>query len=174
MAPRYLILHGLSGSGPDHWQSWLAERLGERGAEVAYPDLPDADEPRLAPWLAALDGQRTDDDVVVCHSLACLLWLHHRAAGGALARRVVLVAPPSEDAGVPEIMDFFPVPLDPALAEGALLVCSDDDPYCPGGAASRYGEPLQVPTTVVEGGGHLNPEAGYGPWPDIERLARGC
>lgn len=171
VARRFLILHGLSGSGPEHWQSWLAGRLRERGEKVAYPDLPDPDEPRLAAWLAALGPLRGEDDVVVCHSLACLLWLHHRAAGGPVARRVLLVAPPSEDADVPEIMDFFPVALDPALAEGATLLCSDDDPYCPDGAAGRYGDALQVPTTVIPGGGHLNTEAGLGPWPDVERWA---
>jgi len=38
----FLILHGLEGSGPEHWQTWLAGRLRERGLEVAYPSLPDA------------------------------------------------------------------------------------------------------------------------------------
>jgi len=37
----FLILHGLEGSGSEHWQTWLAGRLRERGLEVAYPDLPD-------------------------------------------------------------------------------------------------------------------------------------
>ena len=174
MATRHLILHGLSGSGPGHWQSWLAARLRARGEDVSFPDLPDPDSPRLEGWLEALETLRTDDDVVICHSLACLLWLHHRAAGGPPARRVLLVAPPCEDAGVPEIEGFFPVPLDPALAENAWLICSDDDPYCPGGAANRYGAPLRVPVRVIEGGGHLNPDAGLGPWPEMEAWAQGA
>ena len=105
--------------------------------------------------------------IVVCHSLSSLLWLHHVADGGQQADRVLLAAPPSERAEVPEIAGFFPVPL-PALDPGARLVCSDNDPYCPEGAATLYGEPLGIPVDVLEGRGHLNPEAGYGPWPAVE------
>ena len=175
MAHRFLILHGLFGSGPDHWQHWLAERLAERGEDVVFPDLPDPDLPQLQPWLDALaELQPGGDDVVICHSLACLLWLHHRATAAPPAGRVLLVAPPSDDAGVREIDPFFPAPeLHPALVPEARLVCADDDPYCPRGAATVYGEPLGVPVDLLPGRGHLNPEAGLGPWPAVERWALG-
>jgi len=171
MATRsYLILHGLGGSGPGHWQTWLAARLRAASERVAYPDLPDADMPSLPAWRAALDGELDalpdGESIVVCHSLACLLWLHHVADGGAQATRVLLAAPPSESVDVPQIAAFFPAPL-PALT-GARLVCADDDPYCPEGGRALYGTPLGVPTDVIAGGGHLNPETGYGPWPAVE------
>ena len=89
------------------------------------------------------------------------------AEGGRQADRVLLVAPPSEGANEPRIASFLPVPL-PALTPGARLVCSDDDPYCPEGAATLYGEPLGIPVDLLPGGGHLNPDAGYGPWPAVE------
>ena len=171
MAARsYLILHGLGGSGPGHWQTWLAARLRADGERIAYPDLPDADMPSLHSWRGTLEGELgalpEGETIVICHSLACLLWLHHVADGGAQATRVLLAAPPSESADVPEIAGFFPAPL-PALT-GARVVCSDDDPYCPEGAEALYGRPLGVPTDVIPGAGHLNPEAGYGPWPAVE------
>jgi predicted alpha/beta hydrolase family esterase len=170
MAARsFLILHGLQGSGPGHWQTWLAARLRANAERVAYPDLPDADMPSLPAWRGALDGELASlpgSAIVVCHSLACLLWLHHVAEGGTPAERVLLVAPPSERSGVAEIQGFFPVPL-PALT-GARLVCSDNDPYCPEGAAGLYGEPLDIPVDLIRGRGHLNPEAGFGPWPAVE------
>jgi len=166
----FLILHGLKGSGPGHWQTWLAARMRANGEHVAYPDLPDADLPSPAAWRSALEGELaalpSGDVVVVCHSLSCLLWLHHVAEGGAPAERTLLVAPPSETAGVAEIEAFFPVPL-PALGHGARLVCSDNDPYCPEGAAEFYA-PLGIAVDVLHGRGHLNPEAGYGPWPAVE------
>jgi uncharacterized protein len=172
MASRsFLILHGLEGSGPGHWQTWLAARLRADTERVAYPDLPDAEMPSLHSWRERLQGEvealPDGETIVICHSLSCLLWLHHVAEGGAQADRVLLVAPPSESADVPQIAAFFPVPL-PALAGGARLVCSDADPYCPEGAATLYGEPLGIPVDVIPGGGHLNPEAGYGPWPAVE------
>ena len=172
MASRsFLILHGLGASGPGHWQTWLAARLRADGERVAYPDLPDADLPSLPAWREVLDGELAalpaGETVVICHSLSCLLWLHHIAEGGAQADRALLVAPPSESAGLPEIAEFFPVPL-PRLAGGARLVCADNDPYCPEGAETLYGEPLGIPVDVLPGAGHLNPETGFGPWPAAE------
>jgi predicted alpha/beta hydrolase family esterase len=170
MAARsFLILHGLSGSGPGHWQTWLAARLRAARERVAYPDLPDADTPSPAAWRDALAREieaLPGAGVVVCHSLSCILWLHHVAGGGAEAERALLVAPPSEAAGIAEIAEFFPVPM-PTLT-GARIVCSADDPYCPEGASDLYAEPLGIPADVLPGSGHLNLEAGYGPWPAVE------
>jgi predicted alpha/beta hydrolase family esterase len=166
--PAYLILHGYQGSGPGHWQTWLAGRLRSGDAKVHYPDLPDADHPRLDAWLDALAGELDaigDPPVVLCHSLACLVWMHHVAGGGKPASRVLLVAPPSET-GVPEpLRSFFPPP--GLKLPDARMVCSDNDPYCPEGAVSLYGD-----GDVLPGAGHLNPDAGYGPWPAVEAWAR--
>jgi uncharacterized protein len=177
----YLILHGWAGnwlSDQVHWQTWLADRLKTRGAVVRYPTLPDFDLPKLDAWMDVLDEELEhlpSNAVAVCHSLAATLWLHHAARrDDKRVARAVLVAPPSPDLGMTELADFFPVPLD---AEGValaatetVLVCSDDDSYFPGGAAQGVGVPLGVETIVVEGGKHLNPEAGFGPWPMIESL----
>ena len=170
MAARsFLILHGLQGSGPGHWQTWLAARLRADNERVAYPDLPDAELPSLPAWREKLDGELAalpGSCIVVCHSLACLLWLHHVADGGIPAERALLVAPPSESSGVPEIAGFFPVP-HPDLGGGGRLVCSDNDPFCPEGAANLYAD-LGIPIDVIPGKGHMNNEAGYGPWPAVE------
>jgi predicted alpha/beta hydrolase family esterase len=170
----FLILHGLSGSGPGHWQRWLAERLREAGEDVRFPDLPEPDAPQLDAWLDALQAERGDGDVVVCHSLACCLWLHHRAGDGPPAERVLFVSPPGADAGVPEIAGFFPVPIDPALAAGVHLVCSDNDPYCPRGAKAEYAEPLRIEAEIVPGAGHINADAGFGEWPGALRWCYGA
>ena len=50
-----VLVHGWQGSGPGHWQRWLAEQLEAAGREVRFPDLPDADTPDLRAWLAALE-----------------------------------------------------------------------------------------------------------------------
>ncbi len=175
----YLILHGYQGSGPGHWQTWLAGRLRATDAQVSYPDLPDADQPQLRSWLEALDGELdalASPPVVLCHSLACLLWLHHAAAGGRPAERVLLVAPPSPESELEPLQSFLGAPLDAAslaasAPEGVRLVCSDNDPYCPEGAARAYAA-LGVPVDLIPGRGHLNPDAGLGPWPEVEAWAR--
>ena len=174
----FLILHGYQGSGPQHWQTWLAGRLRRAGETVSYPHLPSPDAPGLAAWRTALEKELRalpDEPVVICHSLACVLWCHHAAQPvleGGHAERVLLVAPPSE-AGAPRwILPFFPVPLDPgaiaAAAGSTELVCAADDPYCPEDAAAVYGAPLEIETHVIAGGGHVNVDAGFGPWPEVE------
>jgi hypothetical protein len=164
----FLILHGWQGSGPDHWQTWLAERLRADGHDVRYPDLPDADDPHLEAWLATLEAERAAHDpaTVVCHSLACCLWLHHMARGAEPADRVLLVAPPCLDPAPPEFASFFPVPRDPSLGVNARLVCTDNDPFC-ASAAGVYGVRLGIEIDVLPGAGHINPDAGFGPWPAV-------
>jgi predicted alpha/beta hydrolase family esterase len=170
-----VIIHGWQGSEPEHWQTWLVGELRDVGREVRYPQLPDPDEPLLSPWLDALhftlDGLPYGGFDLICHSLGALLWLHHVETADRSPRpaRVALVAPPSPRTAIPQLTGFLPVALDAGAvrqaADGIVLVCGDDDPYCPEGAAGAYGLPLKLPTTVIRGGGHLNVASGYGPWP---------
>jgi hypothetical protein len=184
LARSFLILHGYEGSGPEHWQSWLADRLRRAGELVSYPDLPSPFEPELPAWRAALAaelGALPGEPTVIAHSLACILWLHHCAEpvlDGGRAARVLLVAPPSP-AGAPRpIQPFFPVPLErervAAAAVETRLVCAPDDPYCPEDAAAVYGEPLALPVDVLAGAAHVNVESGYGPWPEAEAWCYGA
>ncbi|MEU8528709.1 alpha/beta hydrolase [Streptomyces sp. NPDC048629] len=170
----FLILHGYENHRPEgHWQHWLAGKLRERGHTVRYPQLPEPDAPVLDDWLDALEehGQRPDEGgfVVLAHSLSVLLWL--RAAGRIDADRVLLVAPPSPPVtvGIPDIAAFAEG-LDLAavrLKAPTRLVYGDGDPYCPEGADVHYGTPLGLDLDLVPGGGHLNPDFGYGAWDSV-------
>jgi predicted alpha/beta hydrolase family esterase len=184
LARSFLILHGYEGSGPDHWQTWLAGRLRDAGETVSYPDLPSPFAPTLPAWRSALEAELRalpGAPNVIAHSLACLLWLHHCAQPvpeGGKAARVLLVAPPSL-AGAPRpIRQFFPVPLRrervAAAADDTRIVCSPDDPYCPEHAAAVYAEPLGLAVDELGGCGHINPESGFGPWPDVEAWCYGA
>jgi predicted alpha/beta hydrolase family esterase len=147
---------------------------------VLYPDLPDPFDPYPHAWLGALRPQLEalgGERIVICHSLACLLWmLHARSGARNAASRVLLVAPPCTDEVAP-VVRFQPDGVDAgqmrAAAGSTRMLCSDNDPYCPAGAVARFGEPLELDHALVPGGGHLNPDAGYGPWPEIEDWALG-
>ncbi|MFC9287263.1 RBBP9/YdeN family alpha/beta hydrolase [Streptomyces sp. NPDC057052] len=175
----FLVLHGWQNHRPaDHWQHWLADRLTERGHAVAYPQLPDPDDPALEVWLGELarliDGLDAGRErVVVAHSLSVVLWLQAVARGlpGLDAvDRVLLVAPPSAPvlAGHPEVAEFALPSLDGlTLPCPTRLVAGDDDPYCPEGVQSAYGTPLGLTAEVLPGAAHLDLDAGYGSWPSV-------
>ena len=86
------------------------------------------------------------------------------------------MAPPWRDdlAPVARFLDHGARPRDITRAAGeTLIVCSDDDPYCPPGTVATYAEPLGIPAHVIAGAGHVNTDAGYGEWPDVEAWALG-
>lgn len=183
MARRFLVLHGWQNHRPPgHWQFWLTERLRRRGEQVQYPQLPSPDEPELRDWLDVLraelrmlgDGER----VVICHSLACLLWLRHAATAAPEQRvdRLLLVCPPAPSSLPASLATFFPAHDDrEALARSVTrrpeLVCTDADPWCAEGAAELYGDALDLDVHVVPDAGHLALEDGYGEWPAVEAWA---
>jgi predicted alpha/beta hydrolase family esterase len=145
---------------------------------VSYPDLPEPFDPEPDEWLAVLreelatmDGER----IVLCHSLSCLLWLLHARDGAAnLADRVLMVAPPCRW-DIPQVARFRPdgVTADDLRRAAAVtrMLCAEPDPYCPAGAATTYGHSLELDFELIPGGGHLNTDAGFGPWPEVEEWA---
>jgi predicted alpha/beta hydrolase family esterase len=174
---RFLVLHGWQNRRPpQHWQWQLTKTLRRQGEQVLYPQLPDPDRPSLDRWTEVLraelaqlgDGER----IVIAHSLAVALWLHAATllTGPERVDRMLLVSPPSPSvlAAHPEVAAFARVPHDPASLAAAAgstrLVHSDDDPYCPEGADVAYAA-LNLDADVISGGGHLDPDAGYGAWP---------
>ena len=177
----FLIVHGWENRRPEgHWQHWLAGRLREDGAEVRYPQFPEPDAPVLGDWLDLLRSELAapgdgSERVLVCHSLAVLLWWQAAPSLGALQPdRVLLVAPPSADVlrGFPEVAAFAPpgiesTPLPADIVARTRLVAADDDPYFPGGAASLYADRFGLDADVVPGGRHLDLPAGYGSWPSV-------
>lgn len=170
-----VLVAGLDGSGPGHWQVWLADELSRTGRHALLVDLPEPAAPKLQPWLAALRAVLVELEEggfdLVAHSLGSLLWMHHAASALNYPRpaRVALVTPPGPEIPVPACEQFFPVPLDVdamrKAANGTVLVGSDNDPFCPRGIAASYGTPLKMATTVIPSAGHLNLDSGHGPWP---------
>ncbi|MEU5690432.1 alpha/beta hydrolase [Actinosynnema sp. NPDC020468] len=183
--PYTLILHGLNGSGPTHWQNWLAGELAHHGGLVDLPEFPSPDAPDLAVWLAGLRAHlaampTSAERVVVAHSLACLLWLHHAAGEfdpALRVDRVLLVAPPAPDfADEPLIADFLHPVTSPATVLGAAastrLVLGEGDPYCSLAKGKELAEALRVDVDVIVGGRHLNVDSDYGPWSAVLKWVR--
>ncbi|MEV0802780.1 alpha/beta hydrolase [Kribbella sp. NPDC050281] len=170
----FIIVPGLNGSDHNHWQSawesaWLANSTRIAPASWTHPDRDD--------WTAAIDHavrQHADDDVVlVTHSLGCYAAAHWLTTSAAPhVRGVFMVAPPDQRA------PSFPITLLPTFAGlepsplrlPAVLVASDDDPYCTVEAAARLAVNWTVPLVTTGRQGHINSDSDLGLWPLGQRL----
>ncbi|GAB3435845.1 RBBP9/YdeN family alpha/beta hydrolase [Actinophytocola sediminis] len=181
MSRYVLLLHGHTGSGPQHWQSWLAGELANTGVAVDIPQLTDPDRPDLEVWLGELRhhlevAPPADERILLAHSCGALLWLHHAARlvenhTELRFDRVLLVAPPGPGWTHPDVSGFAPAPLDAGGVRRAAgwtqLVVGDDDGTCAVADAVTMAAQLKIDLDVIPGGAHLNTDAGYGPWPAV-------
>jgi predicted alpha/beta hydrolase family esterase len=74
----FLLIHGLGGSGPQHWQSWLYNELKQRNIHVHYPIFSNYDSPSKDVWLQELASAfenipENHQVTVLAHSLGCIL-----------------------------------------------------------------------------------------------------
>jgi len=169
-SPRVLIVPGLGGSGPDHWQTvWQARLPG--CARVAQRDW---DRPDRELWLQGLRAaiEAADGSVVlVAHSLGCALVAHAVARWRTLVARAVrgalLVAPADVDAPdrtPPETRRFAPMPT-ARLPFPATVIASVDDPYVAIARAREFARAWDAAFIDAGAIGHINAASGLGDWP---------
>jgi len=162
------MLPGYDDSGPGHWQTlWERAHPEYRRVRQRSWTQPVCDE-----WVAALDAAIVAAGtpvVLVGHSLGCLAVAHHAARHPRDVRGALLVAPPNADDLAPTIKGFRPVPRAP-LPFPSILVGSDDDWYMGPDDARALATAWGSRFVLLEKAGHVNTDAGFGPWPDGERL----
>ena len=171
MAAPVLIIPGLGGSGPDHWQSrWQARLPDARRVEQAHWDRPDR-----VDWIARLDraiAEAKQPPILVAHSLSCALVACWAEAHARAVRAALLVAPADVDSGAhtpPEAHVFRPMPMR-RLPFPTIMVASRDDSYVTFDRATAMAGAWGAALVDVGNAGHINPSAGYGEWPEGERL----
>jgi predicted alpha/beta hydrolase family esterase len=166
-----LILPGLGGSGPRHWQSlWEASSPDLRRVHQA-----DWDNPDRVGWVAALEAAVAaagSSVLLVAHSLACALVAHWAPGAKGRVAAALLVSPSDvEDATrTPDLVrGFAPLPL-AQLSFPSVVVCSRNDPYVDfargAACAAAWGSRL------VDAGaaGHINADSGHGDWPEGQAI----
>jgi uncharacterized protein len=164
-----LILPGLGGSGPLHWQS----RWEELNPAYQRVQMPDWDHPKLEPWLSALDAavqSCATPPVIVAHSLGCLAVAYWAARGGQAHAALLVAVPDPDGSDFPQVArSFGPVPL-AQLDFPSRLVASRTDPYASFDFASRCAAAWGSALTDAGDVGHINADSGLGDWPAGQRL----
>ncbi|MDQ1268605.1 MAG: serine hydrolase, partial [Campylobacterota bacterium] len=122
-------------------------------------------------WMEELAKELSDfkPNIVICHSLANILWFHicHELKISEV-KKLFLVAPPSLECKVEELKSFFPCEIPTNLyAKEALLVASTNDPYMSLDEVALLAKNLEVEMLILQNAGHINTDSGYGEWPWI-------
>ena len=165
-----LVLPGYDDSGPGHWQTlWEKARPSFRRVQQRSWTAPVCDE-----WVAALDAAIVAvpaPPVLVAHSIGCHTIAHHAARHRRAVHGALLVAPPNVDDPdfPPLIQGFRPIPRAP-LPFPSIVVASDDDWYIGADDARALATAWGSRFVLLERAGHINTDAGFGPWPEGERL----
>lgn len=165
-----LILPGLGDSGPEHWQSeW--ERRDHSCRRVVQTEW---NAPNRADWVSCLDAAIVgvmQSVVLVAHSTACPLVAHWAVSASPVRHlrvRGALLVAPSDPEGPnypPGPTGFAPVPM-VRLPFPSIVVASSNDPYVSTERARAYAEAWGSRYVELEGAGHINAAAGFGPWPE--------
>lgn len=173
-----LIVPGFGGSGPLHWQSWIAQKYT---SSLWVNDLPLL-EPKIHIWADAIS--RAMDNIegkilILAHSFGCL------ASSLAIARHpqrvvaAILVAPASperfsenghilpEHDDTPTIRNLLPKQ---TLGVTGLVIASENDPWMPFNQAASLAKSFGFPTINLGLSGHINVDSGHGQWPLIDVL----
>ena len=164
-----VLVPGFKDSAPEHWQTQWQTQLPvfQRIAQKRW------DNSDIELWVAAISrlvGQRNRPAILIGHSLGalastCLAADHHPLIAG------LLLVAPAEPARF-EAEDR--VPQQP-LGVPATVAASRNDPIMRFARAEHWCRIWQADLIDVGDAGHINAEAGFGPWPHgLEVLAGLC
>ena len=163
---KVLILHGWGGSDYPHWQAWVASELIKENYTVSFPQLPNKDLPTLESWMSFLKTEfdHFKPDLVICHSLANILWFHFVSKYDIKEiEKLMLVAPVSNKCDIKELQTFFPYPIVEDLkAQEIIMVGSTNDPYLSVDEAIELQSKLNIGLKILDDAGHINANSGFG------------
>jgi predicted alpha/beta hydrolase family esterase len=175
-----LFVPGLRGHVAEHWQTHMAAQIPGSATVEPIAENGLSREARVAQLdraLHAIDG----DVVIVAHSAGVLMAAFWDMAPTRRILGALLVTPADVEAPLPEGYPGFaelaaggwlPIPRS-RLSFPATIVASRNDPLADfdkvAGLAEAWGADLHDAGDV----GHLNPAAGFGPWPEGLALLNG-
>jgi predicted alpha/beta hydrolase family esterase len=169
---RVLVIPGLNGSGPAHWQTWLQAQY-PGAVRVEQDDWRNAD---LDRWARCIDRTVRSESaapwVAVAHSFGCLALAHYLQSRRDVITAALLVAPADpRKFGVAHRMPLRP------LGVPSTLIASETDPWMRLETAGAWALLWAARFLNLGPVGHINTEAGFGPFPIAQQIVdrmRGC
>lgn len=154
---RFIIVPGLHGSGPDHWQTHWERALS--ASRVEQDDWSHAD---LDLWAARIASASVSDPrpaVLIAHSFGCLATAAAWPRLRAVVQALLLVAPANPARfGIGDRLPRTP------LGVPSSLVASRNDPWMPYDAAIMLAADWQAELHDAGQAGHINAASGHGHW----------
>jgi predicted alpha/beta hydrolase family esterase len=162
-----LIIPGLGGSGPDHWQTRWEQKL----STARRVEQRDWDRPQREDWVAAIAaaiGEATRPVVLIAHSLGAIAAIHASRDTAAGIKGAFLVAAPSEErlAEVADVDPAFRPYAREKLPFASTLIASRDDPFSDFAHSEALARDWGAKLIDAGASGHINAESGHGPWPE--------
>jgi len=169
------IFHGVGGHAKENWFPWLKDQLEAAHVRVIVPDFPNTDHPMLSEWSDSFHQYETlldEKTIFVGHSLGAAFALRLLERMQKPLRACFLVAPVWAVMGNqfdPVLKTFTEHPYDWKTirrnAEHFSVIHSDNDPYIKLSQAGELAKNLGIEVSLINGGGHLNTNAGYRAFP---------
>lgn len=162
-----IMVPGLGGAGPSHWQS----RWGAKLSTARTPEQSDWNAPQREPWSRTIADAVNSAErpvVLVAHALGVATILNAlgdmktRPAGAFLVAPVDLDDP---DIGTAAVLGFGPYPRS-ALPFPSLTIGSRNDSYCKPEVTQELAAAWGSLFIDAGEAGHIDGDDGYGPWPE--------
>lgn len=178
-AATVLIVPGLRDHVAEHWQTLLEAKLSK---VRSVPPL-QTDKLSCAARVEAIQHELAQIDgpvILVAHSAGVLMVVHWAAKYQGQIKGALLAAPPDLDASWPEGYPtpqtlrengWEPLPRGP-LPFPSIVAASSNDHLASLDAVRRMASDWGSQLLELGAVGHLNPAAGFGPWPQAEELVR--
>ena len=176
-SPTILIVPGLRDHVPEHWQTLLEQRLPNA---TSVPRM-ERDKLSCAAWVEMLNQSLSRIEcpvVLAAHSAGCMIVVHWAQQHRRPIKGALLATPPDFESPLPEGYPtqqtlrqngWLPTPRQ-RLPFPSIVAASTNDPLGKldrvEALAAAWGSRIANLGSV----GHLNPAAGYGPWPKAEEL----
>ncbi|OTG64194.1 RBBP9/YdeN family alpha/beta hydrolase [Acinetobacter silvestris] len=172
-----LIIPGLRDHVAEHWQTILETRL----VKVRSVPPVETDKLNCAKRVARIQAELEKIEgpvILVAHSAGVLMTIHWAAKYQHAIKGALLVAPPDLTQSWPENYPssdtlrqegWSPLPSQ-VLPFPSILAASTNDPLAGYAAVADMAKTWGSQLVNLGAVGHLNPAAGFGPWPQAEQF----